>query len=134
MKSIRILAISIAVLAIGIGRPCAQTQAPEKPPDLSGTWSGETVTPNGNDVLTLVLAKKGDSYSGTISDTLFMLNQTPLQGLKFEKGVLTFYFIILTPDSEMRVDNTIKLNGSKLAGTWATASGETGTYELERNK
>jgi hypothetical protein len=104
--------------------------------DLSGTWSGETVVPNAQDkdVITMVLKKAGDSYTGTISDSLGMLNGTPLEKVKFEKDTLIFEFIVSTGGQEIRARTTFKISGEKLVGSWETEDGATGPLEMTRTK
>jgi hypothetical protein len=104
--------------------------------DLSGTWSGETVVPNApdKDVITMVLKKAGDSYTGTISDSLGMLNGTPLEKVKFEKDTLIFEFIVSTGGQEIRARTTFKISGEKLVGSWETEDGATGPLEMTRTK
>jgi len=104
--------------------------------DLSGTWSGETVVPNApdKDVITMVLKKAGDSYTGTISDSLGMLNGTPLEKVKFEKDTLIFEFIVSTGGQEIRARTTFKISGEKLVGSWETEDGATGPLEMARTK
>ena len=104
--------------------------------DLSGTWFGSTAVPNAEekDQITLVLKKEGNSYTGTVTDSMGMLNQTPLKEVKLEKGALSFYFMVFTGESELRVDSTLKISDGKLSGTWSSAAGDSGSYEFERKK
>lgn len=63
--------------------------------DLSGTWVGETEVPDqGTDELTLVLEKKEGEYTGTISDSLGMLDETECEDIEFEDSNLSFNFSI----------------------------------------
>jgi hypothetical protein len=104
--------------------------------DLSGTWSGETVVPNApdKDVITMVLKKAGDSYTGTLSDSLGMLNRTPLEKVKFEKDTLIFEFVVSTGGQEIRARIALKISGEKLSGSWETEDGNTGSLEMTRAK
>jgi hypothetical protein len=132
MNIMRMFALGMVLVAVGAGWLPGQTQ----PADLSGTWVGETQVSGQPNTLTLVLAKKGDVYSGSISDSMGMLVMAPLQNVKFdsEKMTMTFYFMVTTANGDLRVDSTIKVNGGKLAGAWAVESGETGSFELEKKK
>lgn len=104
--------------------------------DLSGTWVGDTVTPASpdKDQLTLVLKKDGTSYTGTMSDTMGMVNQAALESVKIENGTLSFQFVAHTGDQEIRVTTTLKISGEKLVGSWVTETGDTGPVEMERKK
>lgn len=104
--------------------------------DLSGTWVGDTVTPASpdKDQLTLVLKKDGTSYTGTMSDTIGMVNQAALESVKIENGTLSFQFVAHTGDQEIRVTTTLKISGEKLVGSWVTETGDTGPVEMERKK
>ena len=132
MKNRKILALSISLLMMGSG--FFSVRAQEQLPDLSGTWVGNTETPNGTDTLTLTLTKKGEVYSGFISDSLGMLVEAPLQGIKYEKGVMTFFFMVATGDGEMRVNNSLKLDSGKIAGEWTIGTDMAGSFILERKK
>ena len=104
--------------------------------DLDGTWVGETIVPNSpdKDVITMVLKKAGDSYTGTMSDSLGMLNGTPLTKVKFENGTLSFELVALADGQEIRVITTLKVSGEKLAGSWETEDGANGLLEMSRVK
>ncbi|MGA2262246.1 MAG: hypothetical protein ABSH28_12510 [Acidobacteriota bacterium] len=104
--------------------------------DLSGTWVGDTVIPASpdKDQLTLVLKKDGASYTGTISDTMGMMNQAALESVKIADGTLSFQFVAHTGEQEIRVTITLKISGDKLVGSWVTESGDTGPVEMERKK
>jgi hypothetical protein len=104
--------------------------------DLSGTWYGETVVPNATDkdVITMVLKKAGDSYTGTISDSLGMLNGAPLEKARFEKDTLSFEFVVLVGGRDIRTRTTLKISGEKLVGSWETEDGASGPLEMARMK
>ncbi len=104
--------------------------------DLSGTWSGETVVPNSpdKDSVTLILKKAGDSYTGTISDSLGMLNETPLEKVKFENDTLSFAFVVLANGQEIRVHSALKPSADKLVGSWESEDGANGRLEMVRMK
>lgn len=104
--------------------------------DLSGTWIGETAVPNSpdKDIVTLVLKKTGDSYTGTISDSLGMLNTTPLEKVKLENDVLSFEVVVLVSTRNIRVRTTLKISSEKLAGSWEAEDGSSGLLEMVRAK
>ncbi len=104
--------------------------------DISGTWTGTTVVPNAQDkdVITLMLKKDGDTYLGVMNDTLGMVNQAVLKDVKYENGTLTFNFAADAGEQQVRVDASLTLTGDKLVGNWTSAGGDSGTFELERQK
>ncbi len=104
--------------------------------DPSGTWVGDTVVPNSpdKDIITMILKKGGDSYSGTISDSLGMLKGTPLEKAKFESDTISFEFVVTVGTDQVRVSMTLRMSGEKLSGTWESEDGSRGTLELSRTK
>ncbi len=104
--------------------------------DPSGTWAGETIVPNSpdKDVVTMVLKKAGDSYTGTISDSLGMLKSAPLEKAKFENDTITFEFVVTVDSDQIRVSVTLKMSGQTLSGTWESDDGSKGTLEMSRTK
>ena len=109
---------------------------PGQDQDLSGTWIGSTVIPNmeEKDNLTLVLKKDGASYTGTITDSMGMLNAAVLEKVKLEKDTLSFEFLVLTSTEQIRVRSTLKVTGDKLVGSWESEQGDTGALEMVRKK
>ncbi len=104
--------------------------------DLSGTWLGETVVPNAEDkdVITMVLKKAGNAYTGTISDSLGMVNGAPLEKVKFENDTLSFEFVVPAGGQDHRARTTLKISGEKLVGSWETEDGASGALEMARMK
>ena len=105
--------------------------------DLSGTWVGETVVPNvvDKDHVTLVLKKDAGSYSGTVTDSREMAQDSPLEDVKFENDTLTAQFMIFNGSDYVRIWMTLKVSGEKLIGSWKNPTGSsTGPLELERKK
>ena len=115
---------------------CATVMIFGQSKDIGGTWSGDTVVPNSpdKDVITLVLKKAGESFTGTISDSLGMLNGTPLEKVTFEKDTLSFEFMVATGSEYIRARMTLKISGEKLGGSWETEDGTNGQLELARMK
>lgn len=102
-------------------------------PDLSGTWVGTTFVPDsGDDQVTLVLKKEGETYSGTVSDSMGMAVDSKLENGKFADGTLTADFTIFNGSDYMKIKFTLKPSGELLVGNWESAEGETGNLELKR--
>jgi hypothetical protein len=130
MKFATGMLLLMIVLIAAIGSLLGQNQ------DLSGTWIGSTVIPNmeEKDNLTLVLKKDGASYTGTITDSMGMLNAAVLEKVKLEKDTLSFEFLVLTSTEQIRVRSTLKVTGDKLVGSWESEQGDTGALEMVRKK
>jgi hypothetical protein len=130
MKRAMILTLPAVLMSLMAGLLLAQNT------DLSGTWVGDTVVPNSpdKDGITLVLKKDGDSYSGTLSDSMGMVNAVTLENVKFEKETLTFEFFALTGDTSIRIYTKLKISEEKLVGSWTSESSDTGPLELSRKK
>jgi len=109
---------------------------PGQDQDLSGTWLGSTVIPNmeEKDNLTLVLKKDGSSYTGTITDSMGMLNAAVLEKVKLEKDTLSFEFLAVTESVEIRIKSTLKASKDKLVGSWESEQGDTAALEMVRKK
>jgi len=124
------LAFVIAILALAGAWLVAQTPAP--PPDLTGTWSGHTQMSRGKDLFTLVLARTGESYSGTMTDAMGLLNQVSIQDVKYSDGTLRFSFKASLPSRDLQLEATLKLENGRLVGLWTAESGDTASLDLER--
>lgn len=100
--------------------------------DLSGIWDGQAVTPDGTEVpLTLTLKKAEAGYAGTVGA---MGQDFSLEKAKFENGTLTFDFLFSPGGESFRVTMELKLDGEKLAGTWSSDQGDSGSAAFERRK
>ena len=122
------LALVTACLAFAGALLVAQTPAP----DLTGTWSGQTQMSRGKDVFTLVLATTGDSYSGTMSDAMGLLNKVPIQDVKYSDGTLRFTFKASLANRDLQLEATLRLENGRLVGVWTAESGDTASLDLER--
>ncbi|OGD21913.1 MAG: hypothetical protein A2W03_11050 [Candidatus Aminicenantes bacterium RBG_16_63_16] len=102
--------------------------------DLSGTWVGETTIPNtlDKDQVTLVLKKDAGSYSGTVSDSMEMAKDSPLEDVKFENDTLTAQFMIFKGSENVRIWMTLKVTGEKLTGNWQDGGDEAGLLDMVR--
>jgi hypothetical protein len=120
----------IAVLALAGALLFAQSQAPL--PDLTGTWSGQTQMSRGKNLFTLVLARTGESYSGTTSHAMGLLNQVPIQDVKYSDGTLRFSFKASLASRDLQLEATLRLEDGRLVGVWTAESGDTSSLDLER--
>ncbi len=130
MKSL-ILIIVLAIAAFFLaGLVFAQ------PADLSGTWVGETVIPNvpDKDQITLVLNKEGATYSGTVTDSMEMAVESPLENVEFKDGTLTVEFVIFNGMQNVRIYFTLKVTEDRLVGRWSDGMGDEGPVDLGRKK
>ena len=127
---------STLFLLFSILTMCMTGLLPGQTADFSGTWVGSTVVPDNpeKDQVTLTLKKDGDSYAGTITDSLGLVNQAALKGMKFDKDTFSFYFMASTGEQDLRVDTILKVSGGKLVGTWTSEAGDSGSFELEHKK
>jgi hypothetical protein len=103
--------------------------------DLSGTWVGSTEVPDAVelDKLTMVLKKEEGKYSGTITDSLGMLQDTEIEDVEFKDNTLTFTFQADTGEEYVTVSTSLTVKGDKMSGYWET-EGDSASIELERKK
>jgi hypothetical protein len=104
--------------------------------DLSGTWVGETVIPNvlDKDQVTLVLKKEGGTYSGTVTDSMRMAVESPLENTELKDGTLTAEFVIFNGQQNVRIYFTLKVTGERLVGHWSDGDTDEGPLDLGRKK
>jgi hypothetical protein len=105
--------------------------------DLSGTWVGETVIPDAadKDQVTLVLVREGESYSGSVTDSMGLAKESPLEKVKFENDTLSAEFVIFNGEEYVRIFMTLTVKGDRLVGEWQSEDGDdTGPLDLERKK
>jgi len=103
--------------------------------DVSGTWKGTTYIADRDayDDLTIVLKKEGASYTGTVTDSLQMAQESAIQNVKLEAEELSFDFTIFDGQDYLTVHATAKVEGQKLVGKWEiVGSDSTGQFSLER--
>ncbi len=130
MRIAWIAAFAALVLLIGAW------PVPGQSVDLSGTWSGSTEVPNSPDpnLVTLVLKKDGEVYTGTVSDSMGMVNEAVLQKVKFENSTLSFEFAVPVGEQNIMVTTSLKYTEEKLVGSWMTFNGDVGSLEMKRTK
>ena len=97
---------------IADGRLQGQDRAPA--PDLTGTWSGATRFSGGRDVFTIMLARKGESYTGTITDAAGLAKQVPLEDVRNVGGGLAFSFTASLASQDLRFEAMLKPESGRL--------------------
>jgi hypothetical protein len=101
--------------------------------DMTGTWEGSTYVPDsGDDQVTLVLQKEGEVYSGTLTDSMGLANESVLENANYVDGTLTADFTIFNGSEYMKIKLTLRLSGELLVGSWESEDGNTGSLELKR--
>jgi len=101
--------------------------------DLTGTWEGSTYVPDsGDDQVTLVLQKEGEVYSGTLTDSMGLANESALENAQYVDGTLTADFMIFNGSEYLKIKLTLNLSGELLVGNWESEDGNTGSLELKR--
>ena len=102
--------------------------------DLSGTWVGETVIPDAidPDEITMVLTKENGEYSGKVSDSMGMFDDTECEDIKFMDNKLTFNIEANTEEGYMRIYVTLIVEGDTLSGNWEDEAGSTGKSTMRR--
>jgi hypothetical protein len=127
MKKVIFLLFLTAALVLAAGALFGQES------DLTGTWEGTTYVPNaGDDQVTLVLQKDGETYSGTFTDSMQLANESKLENTNFVDGTLTAEFMIFNGADYIRISLALKVSGELLVGNWSEPSGGTGNLELKR--
>ncbi len=104
--------------------------------DLSGTWVGSTDVPDSPepDLLTLILKKEEGKYSGIITDSMGMLQETKIENVELKDNTLTFTFQVNTGEEFITVYTSLTVKEDKMSGSWSTDEGESAPIEMERKK
>lgn len=104
--------------------------------DLSGKWEGLTEVPDvpEPDKMTLVLEKTDEGYSGTVSDSLGMIQEEEIEDVEFEDSTLTFNFTFYDGEQYITVYLNLTVEEDKMSGYWETEDGTSSSIELERIK
>lgn len=103
--------------------------------DLSGIWEGTTYVPDsGDDQVTLTLKKEGETYSGSVTDSMEMAIDSKLENVQFKDGTLKAEFLIFNGSDYVRIYFALKVSGEMLVGNWTDPGGESGTLELKRKE
>jgi len=108
--------------------------APASPAiDLTGTWTGSIDTGSmGQWTLTLVLKKEGPSYTGTINDSLSMIEKdSVIEDVKLADNEFSFSVNVMGNGIELK----LKLGGDKMKGEMIDkTTGEGKPFEFVRKK
>jgi len=130
MKTFKFIAGLVALLGLVVlSAPCSPAI------DLTGTWTGSIDTGGmGADTLTLVLKKAAQSYTGTINDSLglidkdFAITEVKLVGNEFSFGLKAM-------GGAMEFALKLKVDGDKMTGEIMNkAAGQGGPIEFVRKK
>ncbi len=118
--------LGLAVLVV----PCSAV-------DLTGTWTGSTVLNNGQGAtleITLVLKKAGPSYTGTINDSLGLVDKdTAITEVKLAGKEFSFSFKAL--GGAMELAGKFIMTGDKMTGTLEDRTNKNDTpFEFIRKK
>ncbi|MFC1725467.1 hypothetical protein ACFL4T_07550 [candidate division KSB1 bacterium] len=107
----------------------------KKGPELAGTWKGTAAISieSDMDIITMIITKDGDKYSGKITDSIGYLNNTPLKDIVFTDNTLTFSFDVVAAGS--LVETILTYENGTLKGEFETTDGQvTGIFELKKEK
>jgi hypothetical protein len=128
MKKITSISILILLLTLASGLMSGQSI------DLSGTWIGETVIPDAidPDEITMILAIENGEYSGKVSDSMGMFDDTECEDIEFIDNKLTFNIEANTGDGYMRIYVTLIVEGDTLSGHWEDEEGSTGKATMRK--
>jgi hypothetical protein len=127
-KNTPILLLALMLLAVTSGLLIAQQI------DLSGTWVGETEVPDAiePDQLTLVLNKENGEYTGKITDSMGMLDNTDCEDIEFQDGKLTFNIEVNTGEEYAQVYLNLTVEGDTMSGYWEDEEGSTGPVKMQK--
>lgn len=119
------------VLAAGLAMALGPLWGQET--DLTGTWEGTTYVPNaGDDQVTMVLKKEAGTYSGTVTDSMQLADESQLENVNFADNTLTAEFMIFNGSDYIRISLTLEVSGDALVGHWEDPNGGTGKLDLKR--
>jgi len=129
-RTVSILTLFILLLTFTYGVSFCQKV------DLSGTWEGSTDVPDVPEPvkMTLVLEKTDEGYSGTINDSLGMIQNAEIEDFEFEDNDVTFNFTFSDGSNYIAVYITMTVEGDKMTGHWETEDGSSAPIKLEKIK
>lgn len=125
-----ILTLSAFVLVLFTGAVLSQEA------NISGTWIGETTVPDEiePDKVTLVLEKTNGEYKGKVTDAFGFAMESELNDIELKENILTANFLIFNGEEYVKVSFTLTVEGDTMKGRWESASGDSSTVELHRQK
>ena len=126
-KTISIFSLTVFLIA-------AAGLMPGQSTDLSGTWVGETVIPDAidPDEITMVLTKENGEYSGKVSDSMGMFDDTECEDIKFVDNKLTFNIEADTGEEYLRVFLSLIVEGDTMTGHWEAEDGSAGEAAMRK--
>jgi len=129
-RTVSILTLFILLLTFTYGVSLCQKI------DLSGTWEGSTDVPDIPEPvkMTLVLEKTDEGYSGTINDSIGMIQNAEIEDFEFEDNDVTFNFTFYDGSNYITVYIALTVEGNKMNGHWETEDGSSAPIELEKIK
>ncbi len=104
------------------------------PADLSGTWKGQTVVDGADVALTLVLEKKGESYTGTVTDSAGFSKESEIRNAEFQDDTFSFVFTIFNGTDYLNVIVSMTVEGNIMRGLWESEDGNSGNAELMKHE
>lgn len=101
--------------------------------DVSGTWIGKAVVPDGTeDELTVILNKANGNYTGTVVDAMgLIVLGTEFKDITFVQNELKANFPLA---NGTLISFRLKFEGDKMSGEWMDPQGTTGTLEFVKKK
>ncbi|MBN1273483.1 MAG: hypothetical protein JXB26_14545 [Candidatus Aminicenantes bacterium] len=104
--------------------------------DLSGTWIGTAEVPDAPelDKITMMLKKSNGSYSGTVTDSFGLADESEIKELEFSDNTLTFNFLINEEGEYSTIYCTLTVDGDSMKGYWENEEGDTGELILAKQK
>jgi len=122
--------LTLAILVVGL----AAVGYAQKT-DLSGTWIGFAERQGNADDLTVVLEKKGDIYTGKLTDQMGMFPGVEIKKFSVKDDVVTFEFDGAMGGQTFTIKAELKLSADGLKGNWTMAgSDDSGAFELKPKK
>jgi hypothetical protein len=128
-KILSFLALTAFLACLGTVAGAQQTV------DLSGTWIGFAERQGNQDGLTLVLAKKDNTYTGTLTDEMGMFQGSEIRNFVQKAEAITFEFDGGGGGQTFTLKAELKLSGETMKGTWTVVGvDDSGMIELTRKK
>jgi len=120
----------LLTLALGL-TVIAQTPSAKLSP--VGTWTGTAENMGSYDAITVVIEKKGDTYTGKINDVMGMFPDSEIKNFVWKGEKISFEFPGAMGDMSFNIKADLALTEKTLNGTWTVPdAGLTGAIELTR--
>lgn len=82
--------------------------------DITGKWTGELATQNGNMALTMNLKADGETLTGTVGT---QMGEMPIKEGKVKGDELTWYTVFERDGNSMKIMNKAKVTGKEMKVT-----------------